>query len=80
MINRNDFEFANEPFPDMLYIQELETELVVAENTIHEAEESFQQLRSDYHTLREYSFILQNILLKNEISFPNFTDKPCILQ
>ena len=70
MINRNDFEFANEPFPDMLYIRELETELVVAENTIHEAEESFQQLRDDYHTLQEYSFALQNILAKNGISFP----------
>ena len=70
MINRNDFEFANEPFPDMLYIRELETELVVAENTIHKAEESFQQLRDDYHTLQEYSFALQNILAKNGISFP----------
>ena len=54
----------------MLYIQELETELVVAENTIHEAEESFQQLREDYHTLQEYSFSLQDILAKNGISFP----------
>lgn len=70
MINRNDFEFANEPFPDKLYIQEFETELVVAENTIHEAEESFQQLREDYLTLQEYSFALQDILAKNEISFP----------
>lgn len=70
MINRNDFEFADEPFPDMLYIQKLETELVVAENTIHEAEESFQQLREDYLTLQEYSFALQDILAKNGISFP----------
>lgn len=70
MINRNDFEFANEPFPYKLYIQELETELVVAENTIHEAERSFQQFREDYHTLQEYSFTLQDILAKNGISFP----------
>ena len=70
MINRNDFEFADEPFPDRLYIQELEPELVVAENTIHEAEESFQQLREDYLTLQEYSFALQDILAKNGISFP----------
>lgn len=70
MINRNDFEFANEPFPYKLYIQELETELVVAENTIHEAEESFQQLREDYLTLQKYSFALQDILAKNGISFP----------
>ena len=51
MIDRNDFELANEPSPNMLYIQELETELVVAENTIHEAERSFQQLREDYLVL-----------------------------
>lgn len=70
MIDHNDFELANEPSPDMLYIQELETELATAENTIHEAERSFQQLREDYHTLQEYSFTLQDILLKNGISFP----------
>lgn len=70
MIDRNDFDQFNELFPDKLYIQELEAELATANNTICEAEEAFQQLRSDYHTLREYSFILQNILLKNEISFP----------
>jgi predicted Zn-dependent protease len=70
MIDRNDFDQFNELFPDKLYIQELEAELATANNTIREAEEAFQQLRSDYHTLREYSFILQNILLKNEISFP----------
>lgn len=69
MIDRNDFDQFNELFPDKLYIQELEAELATANNTIREAEEAFQQLRSDYHTLREYSFILQNILLKNEISF-----------
>ena len=64
MINRN------EPFPYELYVKELETELAVAENTIHEAEESFQILRNDYHDLQEYVSILQDILLKNEISFP----------
>ena len=37
----------NEPFPYKLYIQELEAALAVAENTIHEAEESFQILRND---------------------------------
>ena len=70
MIDRNDFWHANEPFPDKLYIQELEAELAVSENTIHEAEETFQQLKDDYHTLQEYSLILQDILLKNGISFP----------
>ena len=64
MINRN------EPFPYKLYVKELETELAVAENTIHEAEESFQMLRNDYHDLREYVSILQDILSKNGISFP----------
>ncbi len=49
MINHYDFDQFNEPFPDKLYIQELEAELATAENTIHEAEESFQILRNDYH-------------------------------
>lgn len=70
MINHYDFDQFNEPFSDKLYIQELEAELATAENTIHEAEGSFQQLREDYHTLQEYSFTLQNILVKNGISFP----------
>ena len=60
----------NEPFPYKLYIQELETELTAAENTIHEAEESFQILRNDCHNLQEYVSILQDILSKNGISFP----------
>ena len=64
MINRN------EPFPYKLYAKELETALAVAENTIHEAKESFQILRNDYHDLQEYVSILQDILLKNGISFP----------
>lgn len=64
MINRN------EPFPYKLYVKELETELAVAENTIHEAEESFQILRNNYHDLQEYVSVLQNILSKNGISFP----------
>ena len=50
MINRN------EPFPYKLYVKELETELAVAENTIHD--------------LQDYVSILQDILLKNGISFP----------
>ena len=64
MINRN------EPFPYKLYVKELETELAVAENTIHEAEESFQILRNDYHDLQEYVSGLQDILSKNGISYP----------
>ena len=69
MINHYDLDQFNEPFPNKLYIQELEAELAVAENTIHEAEESFQQLKDDYHTLRESFLILQDILPKNGISF-----------
>ena len=67
MINRN------EPFPYKLYVKELETELAVAENTIHKAEESFQTHRNNYHDLQDYVSILQDILLKNGISFQNFT-------
>ena len=52
------------------FTKELETELAVAENTIHEAEESFQILRNNYHDLLEYVSILQDILSKNGISFP----------
>ena len=64
MINRN------EPFPYKLYVKELETELAVAENTIHKAEESFHTHRNIYHDLQDYVSILQDILLKNGISFP----------
>ena len=60
----------NEPFPYRLYLKELETQLAVTENTIYEAEESFQILKNDYHDLQEYVSILQDILLKNGISFP----------
>lgn len=74
MIDRNDFDQFNEPFPDKLYILGLEAELATANNTVRKAEEAFQQLRSDYHTLQDYSFILQNILLKNESSFPEFCE------
>ena len=56
MINRN------EPFPYKLYVKELETELAVAENTIHKAEESFQTHRNNYHDLQDYVSILQDIL------------------
>ena len=61
---------CNEPFPYKLYIKEFETELAMTENTIYEAEESFQILKNDYHDLQEYVSILQDILLKNRISFP----------
>ncbi len=80
MINHYDFDQFNEPFPNKLYIQELEAELATAENTIHEAEESFQQLRDDYHTLQEYSLTLQDILIKTVSHSQNFTDKAWIRQ
>ena len=34
---------------------ELELELIVAQETIREAEEAFDQLRKDYHALREHT-------------------------
>ena len=65
MIDYRDFEHLSEPFPYKLYIRELETELAVAENTIHEAEEAF-------HYLREHTNILEDLLRQNGLSFPEF--------
>lgn len=72
MIDYRDFEHLSEPFPYKLYIQELEIELAVAENTIRETEEAFQYLRNDYHNLREHAAILEELLRQNGISFPEF--------
>ena len=60
-------------FPSKLYVKELETELAVAEYTIHKAEESFQILRNDYRNLQEYVSILQDILTKTGFHFQSFT-------
>jgi hypothetical protein len=67
---RRQFQQELEPSAPKLYVKELETELAVAENTIHKTEESFQILRNNYHNLQEYVSILQDILTKNETSFP----------
>lgn len=72
MTHKNDFHFPSEPFPYKLYIRELETELAVAENTIHEAEEAFHYLRQDYYNLREHTNILEYLLRQNGIPFPEF--------
>lgn len=60
-------------FPSKLYVKEFETELAVAEYTIHKAEESFQILRNDYRDLQEYVSILQDILTKTGFHFQSFT-------
>lgn len=53
-------------------MNELEIELMVAKETIREAEESFDKLRRDYHALREHADKLEAILRAHEILFPEF--------
>lgn len=51
---------------------ELEIELMVAQETIREAEEAFGKLRKDYHELRKHTDQLESILKEHNISFPEF--------
>ena len=51
---------------------DLELELMVANETIREAEEAFEQLRKDYHALREHTSNLESILREHGIPFPVF--------
>lgn len=51
---------------------ELEIELMIAQETILEAEEAFRKLRKDYHELRKHTDLLESILKENNISFPEF--------
>lgn len=51
---------------------ELEIELMVAQETIREAEEAFDKLRQDYHELRKHTDRLESILKEHNISFPEF--------
>ncbi len=51
---------------------DLELELMVANETIREAEEAFGQLREDYHALQEYTDKLEDILREHNIPFPTF--------
>ena len=53
-------------------MSELEIELMVANETIREAEESFDRLRKDYHALREHTDKLESILREHNIPFPAF--------
>lgn len=51
---------------------DLEIELMVARETIREAEECFDKLRKDYHALREHTDQLEAILRDHNIPFPKF--------
>jgi hypothetical protein len=51
---------------------DLELELMVANETIREAEKSFNQLRKDYNALREHTDELESILREYGIPFPEF--------
>ena len=53
-------------------IDELKTELIIADETIREAIESFNWLRADYHYLRKHADLLETILANHEIEFPEF--------
>jgi len=50
----------------------LEVEYMVAEEALREAEESFGQLREDYHHLREYTDLLETLLRNDGIDYPVF--------
>lgn len=52
--------------------RELEIELMIAQETILEAEEAFDKLRKDYHEFRKHTDRLESILKKHNISFPEF--------
>lgn len=52
--------------------RDLLTELAVANETIQEAEEAFDKLRKDYHSLREHTDRLEAILREHNIPFPEF--------
>lgn len=51
---------------------DLEIELLMAQETIREAEECFDKLRKDYHALREHTDKLETILRDHDIPFPEF--------
>lgn len=51
---------------------DLELELMVANETIREAEEAFEQLRKDYHALWDHTDKLEAILKEHGIPFPSF--------
>jgi len=51
---------------------DLEIELIVLQEALREADESFRKLLKDYQALREYADKLETLLSKNGISFPEF--------
>ena len=51
---------------------DLEIELLMAQETIREAEECFDKLRKDYHALREHTDQLETILRDHNIPVPEF--------
>jgi predicted nucleic acid-binding Zn-ribbon protein len=51
---------------------DLEHELMVANETIREAEESFAQLRGEYQALRKHTDELESILKEHGIPCPAF--------
>ena len=51
---------------------DLEIELLMAQETIREAEECFDKLQKDYHALREHTDQLETILRDHDIPFPEF--------
>ena len=51
---------------------DLEIELLMAQETIREAEECFDKLQKDYHALREHIDQLETILRDHDIPFPEF--------
>ena len=51
---------------------DLELDLMIAEVALQEATDSFNNLREEYHALREYADKLEELLKKNNIDYPEF--------
>lgn len=50
-------------------MNDLEVELIVANETIRKAEEAFKQLHNDYQALREHADQLETIFTEQSITY-----------
>lgn len=53
-------------------MRDLELELMIANEELREANETFAQLRKEYHSLRMHTDMLEEILRAHELPFPLF--------
>ena len=55
-------------------VNDLEFELMVANEIVWEAEETFAQLQKEYQAFRQSTDMLESLLKKHDISFPQFQE------